>query len=130
MIWDVYKSRQTGAEFSLVVSDAMIEWLRARAEDPVVRGIDSYRDTILELEGLEHWRDELARIERAWAHEIATGLAKTRRLPVEAPARQALLHHWVEQKLASDEHGRLLREMAAAISLALEIRGFIHAVGD
>lgn len=130
MNWRVCGSQAKEVELSLVVSDVMIEWLCARAQDPIVRSLDPYRDSVLDAAILERWRDELARIERDWAREVAAEMTETRRLPRDASARRALIEDWTTRVLTSDERYPVLRDMAAAISLALEIGGFIHALGD
>lgn len=130
MFWRVCGLQAKEADLSLVVSDVMIEWLCARAQDPIVRSLDPYRDSVLDAAILERWRDELARIERDWAREVAAEMTETRRLPRDASARRALIEDWTTRVLTSDERYPVLRDMAAAISLALEIGGFIHALGD
>jgi hypothetical protein len=130
MIWRVCGSQAKEAELSLVVSDVIIEWLCARAQDPIIRSLDPYRDSVLNTAMLERWRDELVRIEHDWASEVAAELTETRRLPRDAGARRALVEDWTKRILTSDERYPVLRDMTAAISLALEIGGFIHALGD
>ena len=130
MIWRVRGQQKGAEELSLVVSDVFIDWLRIQARDAVVRNLDAYRDTTLDTATLERWRDELARIEHDRADELAGELAEKRALPRDASVRDGILKEWVERALAADEHHRVLREIATAISLALEIGGTIHALGD
>lgn len=130
MIWRVRGPGRSEDELVLVVSDVFVEWLRVRAHDVAVRALDPYRDTVLEGAVLERWREDLALVEHDRAGEVAAALAETRRLPRDASTRDAMLKEWVEQALAADEHHRTLRDIAAAVSLALEIGGAIHLWGD
>jgi len=114
----------------LTVSDAFLHTLLARVRDADVKQLDPYRDATLDYRALVRWRAEIERIAAELREEVTARLAKTRRLPGDETSRELVLHDWVERELSADEQVRALREVEAAVTLALESGGVIVAMGD
>jgi hypothetical protein len=128
MIWTVRIGNEDAA--TVKVSDALLHSLSPRIRDAEIRQLDPYRDVTLDRRALARWQAELARITGELRAETAGRLAQMRRLPSDANARDLLLNDWVERELASDRDFQELREIEAAVALALEGGGVIVAIGD
>jgi hypothetical protein len=128
VVWTV----RIGDEDAAVVkvSDAFLHALTARVRDLELRQLDPYRDVTLDRRTLARWQAELVRIAGELRAEAAARLAQTRRLPNDAAARALILDDWVERELAADRDFQELREIEAAVALALEGGGVIVAIGD
>jgi len=128
VVWTVRIKGQDAV--ALPVSDAFLLALLPRVRDPEVMLIDPYRDATLDRRALTRWQAELARIAGELREEMAARLAQTRRLPGDPTSREMLLHDWVERELSTDQYFQMLREVEAAVALALEGDGVIVAMGD
>jgi len=128
MVWTVRIGGQDA--IVLTVSDAFLHMLLARVRDAEVKHLDPYRDATLDYRALVRWHAEIERIAAELREEVTARLAKTRRLPGDETSRKLVLHDWVERELSADEQFRALREVEAAVTLALESDGEIVAMGD
>jgi hypothetical protein len=114
----------------LGVPDVFVEWLRARANDHALRSLDPYADATLERAQLEPVRVDLERIGREWRAELASTLARTRRLPTDPAARAAMIEDWTDRELARAPQAGLLNDATAAVALAHDSGAVLHMRGD
>ena len=127
MIWQMGDGE---ASMAMRVAEDLIVWLVSESQDHVVRSIDPYRDTVLDLSSQRLWLLELERLKkRLWEEQWRRNESKMK-LPREPATRNAILEQTCERDLARDERYLALSELVSFVALAAESNFLIRAIGD
>ncbi len=115
------------AQLHVHVDESFLGWLGNQAPQ---LSVDPYRDMQLDTAALAFWRDELCLVGDRQAAALRTQLATRPDLPKDPEAREQVLASLVDRELGKDPHAATLKELLAAVELALETGGTISAFGD